>query len=599
SPPTQVRLTNTLFNSLNPYKYSRGGNYQGISEFVRSNNNLPIKLNSIESNFIQGWEYYYTSTTSNDIVRNIYNIIYQPDFYGQLSGQSQSVILPVVYSDGSIDPLFQQGQTTGPNKRVLTIAIQNDNKILLGGIFDDYNGTPSSGIVRVNTNGYFDGTFYVGTGFSSTVGKLEVRKIIIQSDGKILVGGFFDDYNGTFTNRIIRLNIDGSVDNTFLYGTGFDGAVNDIFVLSDEKILIGGEFSDYNGDGSNYIIKVDSNGIIDNSFVIGTGFDGDVRSVVAQSDNKVLVGGDFSSYDGVGSNYIIRLNSDGSVDGTFNIGTGFDDIVYDIVLQTDEKILVGGIFTSYDGNTANSIIRLNSDGSVDGTFNPGSGFNNIVRSIELQTDGKIIVCGDFTSIDGNTRNRIIRLNTDGSIDNSFNIGTGFDDFTLDIAIQTDNRIIVGGEIKDYNGTALNYVVRLGWDFKNSQAVLQNSTFVEPLTSFYSKYRIPTNNYSFFESCDLLTNNFYGEILYDFIGTSPSTVGSSGSATDFGVFSSSFYQMIDTYRLYPNGTPGLIFYNSVLANTELNNLTFSMGIDRLTKYIGRDNSYVQVLPYYQD
>lgn len=599
SPPTQVRLTNTLFNSLNPYKYSRGRNYQGISEFVRSNYNLPIKLNSIESNFIQNWEYYYTSTTSNDIVRNIYNIIYQPDFYGQLSGQSQSVILPVVYSDGSIDPLFQQGQAPGPNGRVLTIAIQNDNKILLGGLFVDYNNISSSGIVRVNTNGYFDGTFSAGTGFSSAAGKLEVRKIIIQSDGKILVGGFFDDYNGTFANRIIRLNIDGSVDNTFLYGTGFDGAVNDIFVLSDEKILIVGEFSDYNGDGSNYIIKVDSNGVIDNSFVIGTGFDGDVRSVVVQSDNKVLVGGDFSSYDGVGSDYIIRLNSDGSVDGTFNIGGSFDDNVYDIVLQTDGKILVGGIFTSYDGNTANSIIRLNSDGSVDGTFNPGSGFNSIVRSIELQSDGKIIVCGDFTSIDGNTRNRIIRLNTDGSIDNSFNIGTGFDDFTLDIAIQTDNRIIVGGEIKDYNGTALNYVVRLGWDFKNSQAVLQNSTFVEPLTSFYSKYRIPTNNYSFFESCDLLTNNFYGEILYDFIGTSPSTVGSSGSATGFGVFSSSFYQMIDTYRLYPNGTPGLIFYNSVLANTELNNLTFSMGIDRLTKYIGRDNSYVQVLPYYQD
>ena len=184
SAPTQVRLTNTLFNSLNPYKYSRARNYQGISEFVRSNYNLPIPLNSIESDFRNGWVNYYEVSTSEDIVRNVYSIITEPTFYGSLSEQSQTAITPILYSDGSVDGSFVYG--SGFDARVFSITIQSDNKIFVGGDFTDYNGTARNRIIRLNSDGSIDGTFVYGGGFDG-----RVNTIAIQSDGKILVSKSF------------------------------------------------------------------------------------------------------------------------------------------------------------------------------------------------------------------------------------------------------------------------------------------------------------------------------------------------------------------------------------------------------------------------
>ena len=93
-------------------------------------------------------------------------------------------------------------------------------------------------------------------------------------------------------------------------------------------------------------------------------------------------------------------------------------------MQSDGKIIIGGSFTSYDGIGRNSIARLNADGSLDIGFNPGTGANNPVHSITLQPDGKIIIGGDFTNYNGTGRNRVARLNTDGSLDTGFNPGIG-------------------------------------------------------------------------------------------------------------------------------------------------------------------------------
>ena len=547
SAPTQVRLTNTLFNSLNPYKYSRSRNYQGRYEFVRSNYNLPIPLNSIESNFTNKWVNYYEVSTSEDIVRNVYSIITEPTFYGSLSEQSQTAITPILYSDGSIDGTFVYG--SGFDFPVYTIAIQSDNKILVGGNFSDYNGAGANGIIRLNTDGSVDGTFVYGSGFNASV-----NIIVIQSDNKILVGGVFTDYNGTGANRIIRLNSDGSVDGTFVYGTGFDNFVS---------------------------------------------------SIVVQSDNKILVGGRFNNYNGNVSNSIIRLNTDGSVDNTFNIGSGFtgsSGVVYDIKIQSDNKILVGGSFTNYQGTGTNRIIRLNSDGSIDGTFVYGSGFNASVNTIVIQSDNKILVGGSFTTYDTTSKKRIVRLNSDGSVDGTFGSISGeFSSSVNTIVIQSDNKILVGGDFVTYEETASNKIIRLSYVFTTEiRETIKNSVFVETLTDFYSKFRIPVNEHKFFKSCDLLYNNFYGEILYDIVGGSNSTISSYASID--GTNSTSFYQMIDTYRLYPGGTPGVIFNGDSLndSTTNLNDLSYSMGIDRELKYINKkSNSYIQVLPYYQD
>jgi len=290
-----------------------------------------------------------------------------------------------------------------------------------------------------------------------------VFNTVQQIDNKIIAVGNFTSFSGVTTNRIVRLNSDLTRDNTFSIGTGFNGLVHSIQLQSDEKIIVGGTFTSYSGVTSNRIIRLNTDGSIDNTFNIGTGFGGTVYVTKIQSDGKIIVGGSFALYSGVTSNRIIRLNTDGSIDNTFSVGTGFGDVspwTYSFDVQSDGKIIVGGDFTSYSGVSLNRIVRLNTDGSIDNTFSIGTGFDNLVYVTKIQSDGKTLVGGNFTSYSGVTSNRIIRLNTDGSIDNTFNIGTGVDDSIYDIVIQSDGKIMLGGEFISYNGTTSNYIIRL-------------------------------------------------------------------------------------------------------------------------------------------
>ena len=136
---------------------------------------------------------------------------------------------------------------------------------------------------------------------------------------------------------------------------------------------------------------------VDLSFPADLGFNNTVYSTAEQQDGKILTGGAFTTFDGLIENKLVRLNSIGSKDNTFNIGNGFNDDVRTLVIQSDGKILVGGNFTSFDGVSQNRLIRLNSDGTKDNSFNIGIGFNDIVRTIKIQTDGKILVDGNFNS----------------------------------------------------------------------------------------------------------------------------------------------------------------------------------------------------------
>jgi len=361
-------------------------------------------------------------------------------------------------SVGSIDTSFVYGAgfSGGAFPTVDSIAIQTNGKIVVGGLFTDYNGTPANRIIRLNSDGSVDTSFIYGTGFNDVV-----YSISIQSDGKIVVGGRFTNYNGTPANRIIRLNSDGSVDGSFIYGTGFNNSVQQITIQSDGKILVGGFFINYKGASAPRIIRLNSDGSKDTSFVYGTGFSYIVTSIAIQSDNKIVLGGQFTSYNGTGASRIIRLNTDGSIDTSFVYGLGFDLDVYEVSIQMDGKIIIGGNFSDYNGTGANSIIRLNTDGSVDTSFVYGIGFDSVVLSVAIQTDGKIVVGGLFSYYNGTNANEIIRLNSDGSIDTSFVYGTGFNSGTVySIVIQLNGSILVGGLFSDYNGIPTSNIVRL-------------------------------------------------------------------------------------------------------------------------------------------
>ena len=359
-------------------------------------------------------------------------------------------------TDGSIDASFNIG--TGLDNTVNSIAIQSDGRILVVGVFTTYQGISANRIIRLNADGSIDSTFFVGIGFSNAV-----RTIVIQSDGKLLCGGLFIRYQGQPVNRIIKLNSNSTIDDSFNVGSGFNNTVDSIAVQLDGKVICGGSFTAYQGVSANRIVRLNTDGSIDASFNMGTGFSGTVNCIVIQSDGKILVCGGFTAYQGVSANYIIRLNTDGSRDASFNMGTGFSIIANYIAIQSGGRILVGGVFTSYQSVASNRIIRLNADGSRDTSFNIGTGFNNAVNVVATQSDGKVLAGGFFTSYQGISANRIIRLNADGSIDASFNIGAGFNNNVNFVAIQSDGRILVGGAFTTYQSLSANRIIRLNTD----------------------------------------------------------------------------------------------------------------------------------------
>lgn len=334
-------------------------------------------------------------------------------------------------------------------------AIQDDDKILVGGEFKSYFDTPINRIVRLNADGSIDGTFNPGTGADSTV-----YKIVIQGDGKIIIVGYFTSFDGVSRNRIARLNSDGSLDTSFDPGLGADNIVFGVTLLTGGKILIGGAFNSYNGSSRKYIAKLNSDGSLDNTFNTTNDANEYVHDIKALGDGDLLICGNFTAYAGTSMNYIARINSDGSHDTGFNPGTGANDAVSRIVIQPDNKLLLCGYFTSFNGTGRNRIARINSDGTLDGTFNSSTGANDRIYSMGLQTDGKILIGGIFTSYDGTGRNRIARVNSNGSIDTSFDPGSGANLAVFSVLIDSESTAMVDGAFTTYNGISRRHICRV-------------------------------------------------------------------------------------------------------------------------------------------
>lgn len=376
-------------------------------------------------------------------------------------------------SNGTHDLLFN---ATGLNNNVNTVALQADHKIVVGGTFTLYSGTSINRIARLNTDGTIDNNFVTGTGFNNSVNKIK-----IQQDTKMIVGGIFSNYNGTTFNRIIRLSSDGTPDTSFNIGTGFNNVVNTIAIQSDGKIIIGGNFTSYNGSPSNRIIRLNSDGSMDTSFAIGSGFDTYITDIAIQQDGKIIIGGNFTSYNGIPASRMVRLNTDGSIDTSFSSGTGFNTSVNTIAIQPDGKIVVGGSFTMYNSVTANRIVRLNTDGSQDTTFVIGTGFNDYVSTLTIAPDGKIVAGGNFIAYKGTGAVKLARINTDGTLDSTFNTNSGFDNTVDTIAIQQDGEVLVGGNFNKYKNIQSNFFLRLIGDQTSlsspSPVLAESNTFV--------------------------------------------------------------------------------------------------------------------------
>ena len=250
-------------------------------------------------------------------------------------------------------------------------------------------------------------------------------------DGKILAVGGFKVVNGVIKINLARLNADGTLDNSFgitLSSTNFifpATIIRQVLIQPDEKILIGGSFNVVNNVAANNFARLNADGTLDTTFNIGGGFNNGVTAIALQPDGKILVGGDFSAFNGVNRTYLARLNTDGSLDTSFNatINSFSVNTINSILLLPDGKIFIQGRF-----NTVNSILRrglakLNADGTLDASFvEPGSYSSfNMMNAFAVRLDGKIYIGGSFEIRVNNQLvcKNLCRLNADGTPDTSY------------------------------------------------------------------------------------------------------------------------------------------------------------------------------------
>ncbi|HEY5909782.1 MAG TPA: hypothetical protein VJA21_04170 [Verrucomicrobiae bacterium] len=368
--------------------------------------------------------------------------------------------------DGSLDTSFLASVSGGIN----SVAIQSDGKLVIGGNFTSVNGAAINRIARLNADGSLDNTFSAGRSGADSI----VNSVKLQPDGRIVLAGSFATINGASQRGVARLNTDGSRDVSFSVGAGPQfGSALSLTLYPGGEVLVAGTFSAYNGSLANNLVRLESNGALDPAFANGSTllYPG-VSWIVAQSDGKILVNGS-------GTKNIGRLTPDGSPDAGFLSGmSGANAAVYAIA-PVASKILIGGYFTSFNGSDCRALARLNSDGSLDSSFQNGiGGTNGNVSCLAVQADGKVLVGGSFSAIRGTPRANIARLKPDGSLDTGFLAGISGQTVSVNsLLVQPDNKILVGGYFTNVNGALRRGVARLYPDGSLDQTYQTNTAGV--------------------------------------------------------------------------------------------------------------------------
>lgn len=314
-------------------------------------------------------------------------------------------------TDGTPDLKFDVGLTSGLIFRggegdVYSVTEQSDEKVIVVGGFNIFKQSDAIRIVRINPDGTIDKTFVTGSGFDG-----RVYSVVALQNGKIMVAGTFKNYNGNSIGSLVRLNSDGTIDNTF---NVLNNPINySSFSYSSEKIAVSpfdGKLYVFSG-GKFY--RIDQNGLIDPTFsVIPFSINLGITTFSFQPDGKIFVGTQ-------------RYFNDGKIDDSFKLNqgvSGFDaGRITAIAAQADGKVLIGGDFIKYNGIFFNGIVRFNSDGTIDNTFNVGSGLSNSGGSFYVSNflveKNSIIVTGYFRRYNNISKVGLVRLNMDGTVCN--------------------------------------------------------------------------------------------------------------------------------------------------------------------------------------
>lgn len=465
-------LVSSLRSAVSRYALAAGLVAAGLFTPARAQGNFPSAADGYDPN-ANGNVYALTFQPDGKLLVGGSFTQLQPNGALAVTGRSSVARLN---ADGSPDAL-----DAGANGPVYTLALQADGKILLGGNFSTVQPTGAAvatargKIARLNADGSLDASFQANLGGLSDT---QVSAIAVQPDGRILVGGTFTTVQGTGdaapTARagLVRLNANGSIDASFTVTT--DRAVYALAVRKSGGILVGGSFSTIGGVARNRLALLSATGVVDPTFDPNAG--DSVNAILLQPDGQIVIGGAFLTLtpNGAGASSthssIARLNPDGSVDTTFNAGAS--STVTSFALQGDGKILASGQFLNiFPGKSSARLVarsyvgRYNADGSVDETFNAGA--NAPVAAVATQANGTIILGGYFTQLKppaatfGTVRNRLARVNADGTPDKALDLGAGGG--VLAVGVQSDNKTVIGGTFTSVGGVSRNYLARLNAD----------------------------------------------------------------------------------------------------------------------------------------
>jgi uncharacterized delta-60 repeat protein len=393
-------------------------------------------------------------------------------------------------TDGTIDETFTTPNFGGGNNGyVRSVAEQSDGKLIVVGHFETVNGQTVNRICRLNANGTLDETFNSGTGFNNTV-----LSVAVLSDDSIIAGGTFSQFDGETASRLVKLNSDGSyhLDSANIEAIPLNDHVHVVFITPADKILVGGQFTGkikcYNDDGTE-----------EAGFVVGSGFQDPisgpnqrVSDFALQDDGKILVAHWFRSYDGTPvSAGIVRLNSNGTFDNTFNFFHGDSKTITDIAVSaggttqitcTAHALSSGDIISISASDSVSDIdgvwrISTLSDDAFEitysdvttagttGTFVKSGGFGNsdssdwrnqAVQAVAVQDDGKIVLGGWFTKFAGESQNYLVRVNDEGVYDPTFDVSDKFlrvgdEERIQDIYIDESNNIFLAHDLRIYDG----------------------------------------------------------------------------------------------------------------------------------------------------
>jgi uncharacterized delta-60 repeat protein len=366
----------------------------------------------------------------------------------------------------------------GESAQAQSMALQSDGKIVVTGYTTTTANPIGEGIytfatIRYNTDGSLDTTFGNG-GIVTTPTTFQALSVAIQNDGKIVVGGTGGGLRGS---AVVRYNTNGSIDTTF----GINGIANSTFtnynssnirgnsilIQNDGKIILTG--TAYNSNSDIFLVRYNNNGTLDDTFGTSgklifdiSGNNDSVFKSILQNDGKIIIAGSTTN-NGNQDLLLVRFQNNGSLDSTFNTNgiiiknlNGNSENLQDIKIQNDNKIVVCG-FSNFNINNDGILLRYNSNGILDNTFAVAgivaidyANDNDEGNSLIIQNDGKIVVSGNF-SINGVINFGLARFNNPSLglpdiIENPINISIFPNPTSEKITIQSNNQLLENASV---------------------------------------------------------------------------------------------------------------------------------------------------------